>query len=173
MQVHPVVSRLCAPIEGTDAAHLADCLGLDPAKFRQQVNAASGDAREEAQLAAASVFDDDDRYKARTHNLHLLFADHTTDAVACNSGGAANAALRGNQATGLGMVQSQCQPLQGTATAAHQWGLVQAGSTCPSPCVASDSHTAAAMSMNFVACWPVQLKGGHPFTCFTCNAMCS
>ena len=73
MQVHPVVSRLCAPIEGTDAAHLADCLGLDPAKFRQQVNAASGDAREEAQLAAASVFDDDDRYKARTHNLFFSF----------------------------------------------------------------------------------------------------
>lgn len=63
MQVHPVVSRLCAPIEGTDAAHLADCLGLDPAKFRQQVMASSSDAREEAQLAAASVFDDDDRYK--------------------------------------------------------------------------------------------------------------
>jgi hypothetical protein len=63
VQVHPVVSRLCAPIEGTDAAHLADCLGLDPAKFRQQVNAAAGNAREEAQLAAASVFDDDDRYK--------------------------------------------------------------------------------------------------------------
>lgn len=63
VQVHPVVSRLCAPIEGTDAAHLADCLGLDPAKFRQQVMASSSDAREEAQLAAASVFDDDDRYK--------------------------------------------------------------------------------------------------------------
>ena len=26
-QVHPVVSRLCDPIEGTDAAHIADCLG--------------------------------------------------------------------------------------------------------------------------------------------------
>lgn len=26
-QVHPVVSRLCDPIEGTDAAHLAECLG--------------------------------------------------------------------------------------------------------------------------------------------------
>lgn len=63
VQVHPVVSRLCAPIEGTDAAHLADCLGLDPAKFRQQVIAASSDARQEAQLAAASVFDDNDRYK--------------------------------------------------------------------------------------------------------------
>ena len=59
-----MVSRLCAPIEGTDAAHLADCLGLDPTKFRQQANAASAaDAREEAQLAAVSVFDDDDRYK--------------------------------------------------------------------------------------------------------------
>ena len=58
-----MVSRLCAPIEGTDAAHLADCLGLDPAKFRHQVAAASGDAREEAQLASTSVFDDDDRYK--------------------------------------------------------------------------------------------------------------
>lgn len=71
VQVHPVVSRLCAPIEGTDAAHLADCLGLDPAKFRQQVNAASSDAREEAQLAAASVFDDDDRYKVAPHKTAL------------------------------------------------------------------------------------------------------
>lgn len=33
-QVHPVVSRLCAPIEGTDGAHLADCLGLDPTRFK-------------------------------------------------------------------------------------------------------------------------------------------
>ena len=74
VQVHPVVSRLCAPIEGTDAAHLADCLGLDPAKFRQQVIASSADAREEAQLAAASVFDDDDRYKVSTtcHALLVL-----------------------------------------------------------------------------------------------------
>lgn len=65
LQVHPVVSRLCGPIEGTDPAQLADCLGLDPAKFRQQANAASAaEAREEAQLAAVSVFDDDDRYKA-------------------------------------------------------------------------------------------------------------
>ena len=71
VQVHPVVSRLCAPIEGTDAAHLADCLGLDPTKFRQQANAASAaDAREEAQLAAVSVFDDDDRYKVCS--LHSL-----------------------------------------------------------------------------------------------------
>ena len=34
LQIHPVVSRLCAPIEGTDAGHIADCLGLDSAKVR-------------------------------------------------------------------------------------------------------------------------------------------
>lgn len=26
-QIHPVVSRLCEPIEGTDAARIAECLG--------------------------------------------------------------------------------------------------------------------------------------------------
>ena len=26
-QVHPVVSRLCDPIDGTDSAHIAECLG--------------------------------------------------------------------------------------------------------------------------------------------------
>jgi hypothetical protein len=37
MQVHPVVSRLCAPIEGTDAARIADCLGIDAAKVRPRL----------------------------------------------------------------------------------------------------------------------------------------
>lgn len=26
-QLHPVVSRLCDPIDGTDAGHIAECLG--------------------------------------------------------------------------------------------------------------------------------------------------
>ncbi|KAG6486780.1 hypothetical protein ZIOFF_055360 [Zingiber officinale] len=33
-QIHPVVSRLCASIQGTSPARLADCLGLDSAKFQ-------------------------------------------------------------------------------------------------------------------------------------------
>lgn len=33
-QIHPVVSRLCASIEGTSPERLADCLGLDPSKVR-------------------------------------------------------------------------------------------------------------------------------------------
>lgn len=60
-----MVSRLCAPIEGTDAARLADCLGLDAAKYR---GSASGEAtadelREEALLASAASLDDDALYK--------------------------------------------------------------------------------------------------------------
>jgi DNA polymerase alpha subunit A len=34
-QVHPVVARLCDPIEGTDAARIAECLGLDASGYRQ------------------------------------------------------------------------------------------------------------------------------------------
>lgn len=33
-QVHPVVSRLIEPIEGTDPSRVAACLGLDPSKFK-------------------------------------------------------------------------------------------------------------------------------------------
>ncbi|KAL6498951.1 hypothetical protein OROHE_026386 [Orobanche hederae] len=35
-QIHPVVSRLCASIEGTSPACLADCLGLDSFKFKSK-----------------------------------------------------------------------------------------------------------------------------------------
>lgn len=34
-QIHPVVSRLLKPIEGTDSARIAQCLGLDPSKYRE------------------------------------------------------------------------------------------------------------------------------------------
>uniref|UniRef100_A0A182RD86 DNA polymerase n=1 Tax=Anopheles funestus TaxID=62324 RepID=A0A182RD86_ANOFN len=33
-QIHPVVFRICEPLEGTDACRLALCLGLDPKKYR-------------------------------------------------------------------------------------------------------------------------------------------
>ena len=33
-QLHPVVSRLCDPLEGTDSARIAQCLGLDPEQYR-------------------------------------------------------------------------------------------------------------------------------------------
>ena len=36
-QVLPPIERLCDPIEGTDRARLAECLGLDPGRFRSYV----------------------------------------------------------------------------------------------------------------------------------------
>lgn len=34
-QIHPVVSRICEPIEGTDAYQIAECLGLDTSSFKR------------------------------------------------------------------------------------------------------------------------------------------
>ena len=67
-----MVSRLCAPIEGTDAARLADCLGLDVNKYRSSVTdgSSAADLREEALLASVSSLDNDDLYKVR--NLRRL-----------------------------------------------------------------------------------------------------
>ena len=60
-----MVSRLCAPIEGTDAARLADCLGLDVSKYRGSAGgeATADELREEALLASAASLDDDALYK--------------------------------------------------------------------------------------------------------------
>lgn len=35
-QIHPVVSRICEPIPGLDAAHIAECLGMDPSSYRRR-----------------------------------------------------------------------------------------------------------------------------------------
>ncbi|XP_013098926.1 DNA polymerase alpha catalytic subunit [Stomoxys calcitrans] len=36
-QIHPVVTRMIEVLDGTDASRIAECLGLDPTKFRAQV----------------------------------------------------------------------------------------------------------------------------------------
>lgn len=57
-QIHPPVERLCDPVEGTDAAQLAACLGLDPTKFKSSPKSDAA-ANDEDALAA----DDEERYK--------------------------------------------------------------------------------------------------------------
>jgi DNA polymerase alpha subunit A len=54
-QVHPVVARLCDPIEGTDAARIAECLGLDSSGFRQALRRV--DDEEDALLGAMQESD--------------------------------------------------------------------------------------------------------------------
>uniref|UniRef100_A0A158PAC3 DNA polymerase n=1 Tax=Angiostrongylus cantonensis TaxID=6313 RepID=A0A158PAC3_ANGCA len=42
-QVHPIVSRLCAPIEETDAVRIADALGMDSTSYRRSAAAYASD----------------------------------------------------------------------------------------------------------------------------------
>ncbi|KAJ0704122.1 putative DNA-directed DNA polymerase [Helianthus annuus] len=59
-QIHPVVSRLCASIEGTSPSVLADCLGLDPSKFQSKsIEIANNDYSS----SVISVTDDEERYR--------------------------------------------------------------------------------------------------------------
>jgi len=60
-QVHPVVSRLCDPIDGTDAAHIAQCLGLDPSGYRG--NSAVHDDENDALLGGQVQMTDEERFK--------------------------------------------------------------------------------------------------------------
>ncbi|CAL5369484.1 unnamed protein product [Camellia sinensis] len=66
-QIHPVVSRLCASIQGTSPARLADCLGLDSSKF--QSKSSEGVNNDSSNLLSCAV-DDDERYGG-CEPLHL------------------------------------------------------------------------------------------------------
>jgi hypothetical protein len=52
-QIHPLISRLLGPVEGTDASRIAECLGMDGARFAQS-----------AAKAGAAVDDGMDSYMA-------------------------------------------------------------------------------------------------------------
>ncbi|CAL4103579.1 unnamed protein product, partial [Meganyctiphanes norvegica] len=59
-QVHPVISRLCDPIEGTDSARIAECLGLDPSGYRVSKY---GQNNEEDDEFAGTQISDEERYR--------------------------------------------------------------------------------------------------------------
>ena len=76
-QLHPVISRLCAPIEGTDAARLADCLGLDASKFAARNVGADDDDMNANRYAACSL--DDDAMYEKCEPLKLFATDGKTE----------------------------------------------------------------------------------------------
>ncbi|XP_037949022.1 DNA polymerase alpha catalytic subunit [Teleopsis dalmanni] len=47
-QIHPVVTRMVDVLEGTDASRIADCLGLDPTKYRAAVQRSNEEHSENA-----------------------------------------------------------------------------------------------------------------------------
>ena len=61
-QIHPVVARLVDPMEGTDAARIAVCLGLDPTQYKKAVH-----YRDEEDAAAGlggvTQMSDEEKYK--------------------------------------------------------------------------------------------------------------
>lgn len=59
-QIHPVVSRLCASIQGTSPEHLANCLGLDTSKYQSK----SIEADVKNSSSALFAVDDEERYQA-------------------------------------------------------------------------------------------------------------
>ncbi|KAK2967591.1 hypothetical protein RJ640_030462 [Escallonia rubra] len=59
-QIHPVISRLCASIQGTSPARLADCLGLESSKFQSKSTEAVNDDPSNSLLGAV---DDEERYR--------------------------------------------------------------------------------------------------------------
>ena len=68
-QVFPVICRLVAPIEGTDAAHIAESLGMDGSKYKTGGIMSSINPDEALDIALAGL-DDDDRFK-ECPNLEL------------------------------------------------------------------------------------------------------
>ncbi|KAJ3677896.1 hypothetical protein LUZ60_001699 [Juncus effusus] len=59
-QIHPVVTRLCASIQGTSPARLAECLGLDSSRFHSRV---SEPTNQDSSSVLLSIMDEEERYK--------------------------------------------------------------------------------------------------------------
>lgn len=65
-QLHPVVSRLCDPLEGTDASRIAKCLGLDPEQYRRTSGGDSLNANEERSMNDQERFMECEKLKVKT-----------------------------------------------------------------------------------------------------------
>lgn len=57
-QIHPVVSRLCDPIEGADSAFIASCLGLDPSAYKSKTQ-----HQQSEETPLTILMSDEDRFK--------------------------------------------------------------------------------------------------------------
>ncbi|XP_062039576.1 DNA polymerase alpha catalytic subunit isoform X1 [Lepus europaeus] len=60
-QIHPVVARICEPIDGIDAVLIATWLGLDPTQFR--VSHYHKDEENDALLGGPAQLTDEEKYK--------------------------------------------------------------------------------------------------------------
>jgi len=70
-QIHPPISRLIDPIEGTSSAAVAEHMGLDAARFRQQTGGGGDGDDDEMTDYLSRRLDDAERFKnAATLDVH-------------------------------------------------------------------------------------------------------
>ena len=92
-QIFPPVERLCAPIDGTDAMRLAECLGLDAKKYAINTGGNSKDQTEifplESQIPEEVRFKDAARLSIRCRACResFLFEGIATSPSACSNNG--------------------------------------------------------------------------------------
>ena len=65
-QILPPIERLCAPIEGTDAVRLAECLGLDAKKYAISSSSGGAQGAQEEIFPLESQIPDNVRFKDAT-----------------------------------------------------------------------------------------------------------
>lgn len=76
-QIHPPVARLCEHLDGTDAAQLAQCLGLDSKKYQQATSAAGRDSSLLSQVRFVTRMPDEERF-AHVERLKVTCASCAT-----------------------------------------------------------------------------------------------
>ncbi|KAH9821499.1 hypothetical protein DFH28DRAFT_1078854 [Melampsora americana] len=75
LQILPPIERLCEPIEGTDRSRLAECLGLDPSRFKTHTSSNALDNEREfhtldSQIPDSERFKDSQPFKLRCRSCH-------------------------------------------------------------------------------------------------------
>ncbi len=61
-QIHPPVARLCEHLDGTDAAQLAQCLGLDTKKYQHSVQSSARDSSLLSHIKFVTRMPDEERF---------------------------------------------------------------------------------------------------------------
>lgn len=71
-QILPPIERLCEPIEGTDRSRLAECLGLDPNRYKTNVGESEGRSfgTLESMLPESERYKDADPFLVRCRSCH-------------------------------------------------------------------------------------------------------
>lgn len=62
-QLLPPIERLCEPLEGTERSRLAECLGLDPLKYRSGSGNGGNEEEERAFSTLSSRMSDEARFR--------------------------------------------------------------------------------------------------------------